>query len=60
MHVVEQLNLLTPEQYGSHKEEVAIIQSLNKHLFYNIIQFRRQPIALCSNNAKAVITGSFY
>jgi len=36
---VEQAQELAPEQYGSRKEKAANIQSLNKQLFYNTIQF---------------------
>ncbi len=49
----EQFNLLAPEQYGSRKKKSAIAQCLNKLLFYDIICFRWQPAALCSNNAKS-------
>jgi len=50
---VEQFNLLAPEQYGSRKQKSAIAQCLNKLLFYDIICFRQQPAALCSNDAKS-------
>ncbi len=53
MYKAKQLKILAPEQYGSQKEKAANIQSLNKHLFYDTVQFRRQLVALCSNDAKS-------
>ncbi len=53
MYQAEQHNLLAEEQYGSHKFKSAIHQCLNKCLLYNLIRFRRQPAALCSNDAKS-------
>jgi len=50
---VEQANLLSKEQYGSCKHKSAIYQCLNKNLFYDLIQFKRQPAALCSNDVKS-------
>jgi len=53
MYQVEQANLLAEEQFGSHKFKSAIHQWLNKQLFYDLVQFRRQLAALCSNDAKS-------
>jgi len=53
MYTTEQLKALAPEQYGSRKSKVANIQSLNKCLFYNMIRFKRQTAALCSNDTKS-------
>jgi len=47
------IQALVPKQYGSQKSKATNIQSLNKQLFYNIIQFNRQMAALGSNNAKS-------
>jgi len=52
MYMAEKLKSLAPEQYSSRKSKVANVQSLNKQLFYNSIQFKRQPAALCSNDAR--------
>jgi len=49
----EQAQELAPEQHGSWKEKAANIQSLDKQLFYNTIQFNHQPAALCSNETKS-------
>jgi len=49
----KQYNLLAPEQYGSRKQKSAVAQCLNKLLFYDYIHFRKQPAALCSNDAKS-------
>ncbi len=40
MYKAEQLKALAPEQYGSRKRKAANIQSLNKCLFYDMIQFK--------------------
>jgi len=40
MHMVEKLKALVLEQYGSQKSKAANIQSPNKHLFYDMIQFQ--------------------
>jgi len=44
---------LAPEQYGSQKYKLAIIQCLNKQLFYNSHWFTRFPAVLCLNDAKS-------
>jgi hypothetical protein len=49
----ERNNLIAPEQYGSRKGKQAIDQVLNKRLSYDILRMRRQPGALCSNDAKS-------
>jgi len=45
--------LLADKQYGSQKFKSAIHQCLNKCLLYDLIRFRRQPAALCSNDTKS-------
>jgi len=45
-------NLMAEEQYGSHQFKDAITQCLNKKLCYDYIQWKQQPAALCSNDAK--------
>jgi len=52
MFQAESKHLLADEQFGSHKFKLVIHQCLNKHLFYDLVHFRRQPTALCSNDAK--------
>jgi len=47
----EQFSLLASKQYSSHKQKSAIVQCLNKLLFYDIICFCQQLAALCSNDA---------
>jgi len=49
----EQKEVLAIEQYGSRQGKAAGIQCLNKRLFYDYIQARRIPAALCSNNVKS-------
>jgi len=53
MYQAEQEHLLAEEQYGSHKYKSAIHQCLNKQLFYDLVHFKWQPAALCSNDAKS-------
>jgi len=53
MHLTEKHNLLAPEQYGSQKHKAAITQCLNKCLFYDHHCHTRQPVVLCSNDAKS-------
>jgi len=53
MYQAESAHLLADEQFGSCKFKSAIHQCLNKHLFYDLVRFQRQPVALCSNNAKS-------
>jgi len=53
MYQAEQAHLLAEEQFGSRKYKSAIHQCLNKQLFYDIVRFKRQPAALCSNDAKS-------
>jgi len=53
MFNAEQSQLLAPEQYGSRKQKSAVVQCLNKLLFYDYIRFRKQPATLCSNDAKS-------
>ncbi len=49
----EKFNLLAPKQYGSRKQKSAVLQCLNKLLFYDYIRFCKQPAALCSTDAKS-------
>jgi len=53
MFQAKQANMLAKEQYGSIKHKLAIHQCLNKNLFYDLVWFKRQPAALCSNNAQS-------
>jgi len=53
MFWVEQAHLLAPEQYGSWKYKLAIVQCLNKLFFYDFLQFHHQAAALCLNDAKS-------
>jgi len=53
MYQAEQNHFLAEEQYGSQKFKLAIHQCLNKCLLYDLICFKRQPAALCSNDAKS-------
>jgi len=53
MQQAEVYDLLAPEQYGSRKHKSAIIQCLNKCLFYDYHWFTRFPAALCLNDAKS-------
>jgi len=53
MQRAEECSLLAPEQYGSRNRKSAIIQCLNKCLFYDLLRFHCQPAALCSNDAKS-------
>jgi len=50
---MEKAGLLAQEQYGSRRNKLANLQCLNKCLLYDLIRFRCQPLALCSNNAKS-------
>jgi len=50
---IEKAGLLAQEQYGSRKNKSANLQCLNKCLLYDLIRFRHQPLALCSNNGKS-------
>jgi len=49
----ETIQALAPEQYSSQIDHVAIYQSLNMQLTYNLIWQQRLTAAGCSNNAKA-------
>jgi len=53
MFQAESTHLLADKQFGSRKFKSAIHQCLNKHLFNDLVRFRRQPVALCSNDAKS-------
>jgi len=53
MFQVENAHPLAEEQFGCCKFKSAIHQCLNKQLFYDLVQFKRQPAALCSNDAKS-------
>jgi len=55
MYQAEQAHLLAEEQFGSQKFKLAIHQCLNKQLFYDLVCFRHQPAALCSNDAKELL-----
>jgi len=51
--MVEKCKALASKQYSSRKGKAANVQSSNKWLFYDTIRFKRQPAALCSNDAKS-------
>jgi len=53
MYQAEINHLLAEKQYGSQKFKLAIHQCLNKCLLYDLIRFKQQPAALCSNDAKS-------
>jgi len=53
MKNAETLNLLAEEQYGSRKHKAAVLQCLNKGLFYDLLRQGKRPAALCSNDAKS-------
>ena len=53
MRYAEANSLLAPEQYGSRKAHSAVYQALNKVLTYDLARQSRQPVALCSNDAKS-------
>ena len=52
MENAELFNHLAKEQYGSRKAHRAIDQSTNKRLTTDMFLLRREPGALCSNDAK--------
>jgi len=47
------MDLLADEQYGSHRNKAAVLQCLNKGLFYDLLWQLKKPAALCSNDAKS-------
>jgi len=47
------MNALAMEQYGSQAGLAAIFQSLNMQLFLDVMQQRKIPVAICSNDAKS-------
>jgi len=47
------LDLLADKQYGSHWNKAAVLQCLNKGLFYNLWRQWKWPAALCLNDAKS-------
>jgi len=53
MKEAELWDLLAVEQYGSRCQKDMITQCLNKRLWYDYIRSTRQPVALCSNDAKS-------
>jgi len=53
MFNVESAGMIAEEQYGSQKHKSAIIQCLNKTLFYDWVRFPWQPAGLCSNDVKS-------
>ena len=53
MHTAEDLQLLAIEQGGSRKGHGADDSALNKVLTFDIARQRKQPLALCSNDAVA-------
>ena len=53
MQHAEHHKLVAPKQYGGRKHHQSIIAALNKQLTMDLLHMRRQPGALCSNNAKS-------
>jgi len=53
MLMAECLDLLAPEQYGSHSGLATIYHSLNMQLSLDIIRQKKIPAAICSNDAKS-------
>jgi len=53
MYKAKHKHLLADKQFGSRKFKSAIYQCLNKHLFDNLVRFKHNPVALCSNNVKS-------
>ena len=53
MFTAEDLKAIAKEQFGSRAGLTAIDQSLNKRLTYDLMQQRKRPGALCSNDAKS-------
>ena len=53
MKNAERLNGVAWEQYGCRKEHSAVNQGLNKTLTCDICRQRKQPFAICSNDAKS-------
>ena len=47
MNTAEELNTLTPEQYGIRKAKASNIQSLNTRLFYDLTRLKRIPVTHC-------------
>jgi len=56
MWQVEMADALAAEQYRSCKFKDAITQCLTKRLWYDYVQLQKMPVALCSNDAKVVMT----
>jgi len=52
MREVELANALAGEQYESCKFKDTITQCLNKRLWYDYVWLQKNPVALCSNDAK--------
>ncbi len=53
MFNAETLDLLADEQYGSCRQKAAVLQCLNKGLFYDLLQQWKKPVVLCLNDAKS-------
>ena len=53
MYLAKDLRAIAKEQYGSRSRLMAIDQSLNKWLTYDIIRQKKRPGVLCSNDAKS-------
>ena len=43
MRKADRINVLAPEQYGSHTVKAAEIQALNTKMFYDLIMLKRLP-----------------
>jgi len=53
MFNAETMDLLADKQYGSRRHKAAVLQCLNKGLFYDLLWQLKKPAALCLNNAKS-------
>ena len=53
MYTAERLQAIALEQFGSRNKLSASNQSLNKRLTFDLIQQKKRPAALCSNDAKS-------
>ncbi len=47
------MDLLADKQYGSRRHKAAVLQCLNKGLFYDLLWQLKKPAVLCSNDAKS-------
>jgi len=53
MHQAKLLTLLMDKKYSSRRYKDAIMQCLNKCLWYNYVRYTKPLAAVCSNDAKS-------